>query len=214
GLAPALQVARTSVGSILKQGGRGSTGSRQMRAFSSALVVLELALTLVLLVGAGLMARSFLALNAIDMGIKPDHLVAMRINLPRASYPTPEARAQFFEQLTPRLATLPGADDAAVTTSMPPFGLWTRELLIDGKPDLGRGKRQESGFVAVSPAFFATVGASLRRGRPFDARDGGTGAAVAIVNERFAARHFPGQDPIGRRIRFPDEDAADDIPWL
>jgi len=214
GLAPALQVARTSVGSILKQGGRGSTGSRQMRAFSSALVVLELALTLVLLVGAGLMARSFLALNAIDMGIKPDHLVAMRINLPRASYPTPEARAQFFEQLTPRLATLPGADDAAVTTSMPPFGLWTRELLIDGKPDLGRGKRQESGFVAVSPSFFATVGASLRRGRPFDARDGGTGAAVAIVNERFAARHFPGQDPIGRRIRFPDEDAADDIPWL
>jgi len=138
----------------------------------------------------------------------------MRINLPRASYPTPEARAQFFEQLTPRLATLPGADDAAVTTSMPPFGLWTRELLIDGKPDLGRGKRQESGFVAVSPSFFATVGASLRRGRPFDARDGGTGAAVAIVNERFAARHFPGQDPIGRRIRFPDEDAADDIPWL
>ena len=124
GLAPALQVARTSVGSVLKQGGRGSTGSRQMRGFSSALVVLELALTLVLLVGAGLMARSFLALNAIDMGIKAEHLVAMRINLPRASYPTPEARAQFFERLTPRLASLPGADDAAVTTSMPPFGLW------------------------------------------------------------------------------------------
>ena len=214
GLAPALQVARTSVGSILKQGGRGSTGSRQMRAFSSALVVLELALTLVLLVGAGLMARSFMALNAIDMGIKPDHLVAMWINLPRTNYPTPEARAQFFEQLTPRLATLPGADDAAMTTSMPPFGLWTRELLVDGKPDPGRGKRQESGFVAISPSFFATVGASLRRGRGFDARDGGTGVAVAIVNERFAARHFPGQDPIGRRIRFPDEDPVDDIPWL
>jgi hypothetical protein len=213
GLAPALQVARTSVGSILKQGGRGSTGSRQMRAFSSALVVLELALTLVLLVGAGLMARSFLALNAIDMGSSRITWWRCGSTCPR-QLPDAEARAQFFEQLTPRLATLPGADDAAVTTSMPPFGLWTRELLIDGKPDLGRGKRQESGFVAVSPSFFATVGASLRRGRPFDARDGGTGAAVAIVNERFAARHFPGQDPIGRRIRFPDEDAADDIPWL
>jgi putative ABC transport system permease protein len=213
GLAPALQVARTSVGSILKQGGRGSTGSRQMRAFSSALVVLELALTLVLLVGAGLMARSFLALNAINMGIKPDHLVAMRISLPRASYPTPETRRQFFEQLTPRLATLPGADDAAVTTSMPPFGLWNRELLVDGVADPGRGKRQESGFVAISPSFFATVGVTLRRGRLFDARDGAKGTEVAIVNERFAARHFPGQDPIGRRIRFPDEDADDDIPW-
>jgi putative ABC transport system permease protein len=214
GLAPALQVARTSVGSVLKQGGRGSTGSRQMRGFSSALVVLELALTLVLLVGAGLMARSFLALTAVDTGIKSDHLVSMRINLTRATYPTPEVRAQFFERLTPRLASLPGADNAAVTTSMPPFGLWGRELLLDGRPDPGRGKRLDSGFVAISPSFFETVGASVLRGRAFDARDGGRGTEVAIVNERFAARHFPNQDPIGRRIRFPDEDPADDVPWL
>ena len=214
GLAPALQVARTSVGSILKQGGRGSTGSRQMRGFSSALVVLELALTLVLLVGAGLMARSFMALNAIDTGIKHDHLIAMRVNLPRANYPTVESRAQFFERLTPRLATLPGADDAAVSTSMPPFGLWGREVLIDGRADAGRGKRLDAGFVAVSPSFFETVGAPVLRGRGFDARDGAKGGEVAIVNQRFAARHFPGEDPIGRRIRFPDEDPVDDTPWL
>jgi putative ABC transport system permease protein len=214
GLAPALQVARTSVGSILKQGGRGSTGSRQMRAFSSALVVLELALTLVLLVGAGLMARSFLALTAVNTGIKSDHLVSMRINLTRATYPTAEVRNQFFERLTPRLASLPGADNAAVTTSMPPFGLWGREMLVDGRADPGRGKRGDSGFVAISPSFFDTVGASVLRGRTFDARDGGKGAEVAIVNERFAARHFPNQDPIGRRIRFPDEDPVDDVPWL
>jgi predicted permease len=214
GLVPALQVARTSVGNVLKQGGRGSTGSRQMRGFSSALVVLELALTLVLLVGAGLMARSFLALNQIDMGIKPEHLVAMRVGLPRANYPTTELRAQFFERLAPRLASLPGADNAAITTSMPPFGLWGRDVLIDGKPDLGPGKRLNAGFVAVSPSFFDTVGATLRRGRPFDARDGGKGTEVAIVNERFAARHCPGQDPIGRRIRFPSDDPVDDTGWL
>jgi putative ABC transport system permease protein len=214
GLAPALQAARTSVGSILKQGGRGSTGSRQMRGFSSALVVLELALTMVLLVGAGLMARSFLALTAVNTGIKSDHLVSMRINLARATYPTAEVRTQFFERLTPRLASLPGADNAAVTTSMPPFGLWGRELLVDGRADPGRGKRLDSGFVAISPSFFETVGASVRRGRGFDARDGGKGAEVAIVNERFAARHFPDQDPIGRRIRFPDDDPDDDVPWL
>jgi putative ABC transport system permease protein len=214
GLVPALQVARTSVGSILKQGGRGSTGSRQMRGFSSALVVLELALTLVLLVGAGLMTRSFLALNKLNLGIKPDHLVAMRVNLPRINYPTAELRAQFFERLAPRLASLPGADNAAVTTSMPPFGLWGRDVLVDGKADAGPGKRLNAGFVAVSPSFFETVGATLRRGRPFDARDGGKGTEVAIVNERFAARHFPGVDPIGRRIRFPSDDPVDDTGWL
>ncbi|MEO5821818.1 MAG: ABC transporter permease [Vicinamibacteraceae bacterium] len=214
GLAPALQVARTSVGSILKQGGRGSTGSRQMRGFSSALVVLELALTLVLLVGAGLMARSFLALTSVNMGIKPDHLIAMRVNLPRANYPTAEVRSQFFERLAPRLASLPGADAAAVTTSMPPFGLWGREILVDGRADPGRGKRLDSGYVIVSPSFFDTVGAPVRRGRAFDARDGDKGTEVAIVNERFAARHFPNEDPIGRRIRFPDEDPVDDTGWL
>jgi predicted permease len=214
GLAPALQVARTSVSSVLKQGGRGSTGSRSMRRFSSALVVLELALTLVLLVGAGLMTRSFLALNAIDTGIKTDHLVSMRINLPRATYATPEVRSQFFERLVPRLASLPGADDAAVSTSMPPFGLWGRDLLIDGRADPGEGKRPNAGFVAISPSFFSTVGATLRRGRPFDARDGAKGGEVAIVNERFVARFFNGEDPIGRRIRFPDADPVDDTGWI
>jgi putative ABC transport system permease protein len=214
GLAPAVQVARTSVGSILKQGGRGSTGSRQMRGFSSALVVLELALTLVLLVGAGLMGRSFMALNAMDTGIKNEHLIAMRVNLPRVTYDTAEKRALFFERLTPRLASLPGADNAAVSTSMPPFGLWEREVLVDGRADPGRGKRLDSGFVAVSPSFFETVGAPVLRGRPFDARDGAKGTEVAIVNQRFAARHFPGENPIGRRIRFPDEDPDDDVPWL
>jgi predicted permease len=214
GLAPALQVARTSVGSVLKQGGRGSTGSRSMRRFSSALVVLELALTLVLLVGAGLMTRSFLALNAIDTGIDTERLVSMRINLPRATYPTAEARAQFFERLGPRLASLPGAEDAAISTSMPPFGLWGRELLVDGRADPGEGKRPDAGFVAVSPSFFATVGASLRRGRTFDARDGAKGSEVAIVNERFVSRFYNGEDPIGRRIRFPSTDPVDDTGWL
>ena len=160
------------------------------------------------------MARSFLALNAVDTGIKHDHLIAMRVNLPRATYTDMASRARFFEQLTPRLASLAGADNAAVTTSMPPFGLWGRELLIDGRADAGRGKRIDAGFVVVSPSFFETVGATVLRGRAFDARDGAKGTEVVIVNQRFVARHFPGEDPIGRRIRFPDEDPDDDVPWL
>jgi predicted permease len=214
GLAPALQVARTSVGSVLKQGGRGSTGSRQMRGFTSSLVVLELALTLVLLVGAGLMTRSFLALTAIDTGIRTEHLVSMPVNLPRATYPTGETRTLFYERLALRLATLPGADNAALATSVPPFGLWGRDVLFDGRADLGEGKRPTTGFVMISPSFFDTIGTTLRRGRGFDGRDGGKGAEVAIVNARFAAKHFPGEDPIGRRIRFPSKEKDLDSPWL
>ena len=204
GLAPALQVARTSVGSILKQGGRGSTGSRQMRGFSSALVVLELALTLVLLVGAGLMARSFMALT------RREHRASSRTTWSRCAS---TCRAPTTRRAEVAGAVLRAADAAAgqparrrrrrgddERAAVRRCG--TREVLVDGRADAGRGKRLESRLRrSISPSFFDTVGVPLRRGRGFDARDGGKGGEVAIVNERFAARHFPGEDPIGRRIR-------------
>jgi putative ABC transport system permease protein len=134
GLAPALQISKTNVNEILKEGGRGNAGGRRARWLTGTMVVLELALTLVLLVGAGLMVRSFLNLYTMDIGIKTDNLMTMRMVLPELKYPTPETRRAFYERLSPRLAALPGADSISVTTGVPPFGAGRRGFDIEGRP--------------------------------------------------------------------------------
>ena len=131
GLAPALHVSKTNHSDVLKEGGRGSTGHRRVRWFSSAMVVTELALTVVLLAGAGLMIRSFMTLYAVDIGIKTDRLMTMRLQLPESKYPNAEARRAFFERLEPRLAAIPGVEAAAVTTGVPSLDGGERLLEID-----------------------------------------------------------------------------------
>jgi predicted permease len=204
GLAPALHVTRTNVHDVLKEGGRGNAGSVRARWLSGTMVVLELALTLVLLVGAGLMIRSFLKLYALDLGIRTEHLMTMQLDLPQLKYPTIESRRAFYDRLGPRLASLPGNDAVAFTTSVPPFGLWRRPLEIEGRPvRRPEDPAPEVGFVTISPEFFDTVGVQLRRGHGFGAQDGSPGVETAIINERLAAELFAGVDPIGRRIKFP-----------
>jgi putative ABC transport system permease protein len=206
GLAPALQVTKTNVGEVLKEGGRGTAGSRRARWLTGTMVVLELALTLVLLVGAGLMVRSFLKLYTIDLGIRPDHLMSMRMQLPDTKYPTADARRAFYERLAPRLASLAGAEAVAFTTSVPPFGSGRRGLEIEGRPPLKPEEQAPRvGAVTISPAFFETVGVQLRRGRGFGDRDGAPGAETVVVNDALAAQFFKGEDPIGRRIRFAQD---------
>jgi putative ABC transport system permease protein len=203
GLAPALQVSRTSVNEILKEGGRGNSGSRRTQWMSSSLVVLEIALTIVLLVGAGLMTRSFLKLYSQDIGIKTDYLLTMRLQLSGTKYPKPEARQEFYERLAPRLASMAGADSVAIATSVPPQGSGQRDLEIDGRPVASGTARPSVTTVVISPTFFDVVGAPLRRGRLFTDADGAPGAETVIVNQRFATQFFPDEDPMGKRIRFP-----------
>jgi len=203
GLAPALQVSRTSVNEILKEGGRGNSGSRRTQWMSSSLVVLEIALTIVLLVGAGLMTRSFLKLYSQDIGIKTDYLLTMRLQLSGTKYPKPEARQEFYERLAPRLASMAGAESVAIATSVPPQGSGQRDLEIDGRPVASGTARPSVTTVVISPTFFDVVGAPLRRGRMFTDADGAPGAETVIVNQRFASQFFPDEDPIGKRIRFP-----------
>jgi putative ABC transport system permease protein len=203
GLAPALQVTKTNVNEVLKEGGRGNAGGVRARWLTGTMVVLELALTLVLLVGAGLMVRSFLKLYTLDTGIRMDHLLTMNIQLPDVKYRTPEARRTFFDRLLPKLAAMPGAESAAMTTSVPPFGTGRRTIEIDGRPAPRPGDQsQDAGLVTISPSFFETVGVQLHRGRRFNDQDGMPGVETAIVNEKFASQFFPGEDPIGRRFRF------------
>lgn len=208
GLAPALQVSKTNVNDVLKEGGRGTAGSRRARWFSSSLVVLELALTIVLLVGAGLMTRSFFKLYSLDIGISTDYLMAMRLQLPGTKYPTPDLRRAFYDQLGPRLAAIPGAEAVSITTSVPPLGGGGRAFEIEGRPAPKPSDRPQVTVVTISPSFFATVGVQLPRGHGFTGTDGAPGSETMIVNQRFVAQHFPNEDPIGKRISFPPQEAA------
>ena len=219
GLAPALHVSRTNVHGILKEGGRGNTGGGRVRWLTGTMVVVEVALTLVLLVGAGLMVRSFLNLYRIDVGMRMDGLMAMNLQLTGEKYQTPEARRAFYERLQPRLDTLPGAEHVAITTSVPAFGVGRRPLEVDGRPAPKIEDAPRVGFATISPKFFDVIGVSIRRGRAFTDADGGPGGDTVIVNEQFAAEHFKGEDVLGKRIRFmqaapqPGQPAAPPAIW-
>jgi predicted permease len=170
---------------------------------SGTMVVLELALTVVLLVGAGLMVRSFLALYTVDIGISSDNLMTMRMFLANNKYPNPEARRAFYDRLLPRLQAIPGAEGVAFTTSVPPMGAGRRGFEIDGRPDRKPGEQAPDTItVIVSPPFFDTVGVRITRGRGLNDTDGLPGSEHVVVSERFAAQFFPNEDPIGRRLRF------------
>ena len=208
GLAPALHVSKTNSSEVLKEGGRGSMGSRRERWFSSAMVVSELALTLVLLAGAGSMIRSFMTLYSADLGIEIGHLMTMRVQLPELRYRTPEARRAFFERLEPRLTAIPGVEAATVTTGVPPLDGGERLLEIDGPAQTSDARPVFVSTVTITPRFFEVVGVPLVRGRSFNDVDGAPGSETAIINERLAARFFPGADPIGRRLRFTQRPPA------
>ena len=208
GLAPALHVARADVNTSLKEGGRGAMGSRRVRRLSAVMVVAELALTVVLLAGGGVMLRSFLSMYRLDIGMRPERVMAMRMQLPESKYATPEARRLFFDRLEERVGTVPGVEASTLTTAVPPFGSGQRDVEIEGRPKRGPNDPPANvSTVTIGRAFFAVTGTAIRRGRGFDDRDGAPGAETAIVNEQMASRFFAGEDPVGRRIRFKG-------PWL
>jgi predicted permease len=207
GLAPALQVSRTNVNEVMKEGGRGNAGTRRSRWMSATMVVVEIALTLVLLVGAGLMMRSFLNTYAIDIGIRTDYLMSMELQLPNTKYPKNENRLAFYDRLAPRLAAVAGAESVAVSSNVPPQGGGGRALEIEGRPPVPIGSERAPVLtIVISPGFFETVGAQLKRGRTFSERDGTPGLESVVVNQRLVSEFFPGEDPIGKRIRFPARD--------
>jgi putative ABC transport system permease protein len=212
GLAPAWYVSKTSGSDVLKEGGRGSTRSPRIRRFGTAMVVTELTLTTALLVGAGLMIRSFTTLYSVDLGIRVDNLMTVRLRLPDSKYKTPDARRAFFDRLEPRLAGLPSVEAAAVTTGVPPHDGGERLLETDAPAQTADWRPVHVGTVTITPRFFDVLGVPLLRGRAFQSTDGAPGTEAVIVNDRLAAQFFPGEDPIGRRIRFLPRDWASGQP--
>jgi predicted permease len=216
GLAPAWHVSKTNVNEVLKEGGRsGGSGGMRARRWTGALIVAELALTLVLLAGAGFMMRNFLILQGRDHGFDTSRLLTMSISLPDRKYPTPEVRTAFVERVDDRLAAISSIQAATTATSPPLLGGGVRQLTLDGRPAPAGEPLPTVTMVTIGPRYFDTVGVKLLRGRPFMREDGTPGREHVIVNQRFATMYFAGQDPVGKRIRLTEETVTGpQLPWV
>ena len=204
GLAPALHVSKTSVNEVLKEGGRsGSSGMRAHR-WTSGLLVVQVALTLVLLAGAGFMMRSFFVLYRLDLGFETPRLLTMQINLNDRKYPTAVERNAFARRLQERLAGIGALDAVTTASNFPLTGGWGLELSIDGHTD-PNARRPIVTLVSVGASYFDTLGIRLLRGRGFTASDETSGRGGVIVNQRFADMYFKGEDPLGRQISVTEQ---------
>ena len=210
GLAPALHVSRTDINEVMKEGGggRGGTGGPRARRWTSALIVVEIALTLVLLAGGGFMMRSFVALYQMDLGIDSSRVLTMRLSLPLGKYPKPEPRTTLFQHLEDRLRSVSAIQASAVTSNLPMLGGALRQLFVEGRPDRSGERPPEVTVVSVSARYFDTLGIRVIRGRPLNDADGTPGHEAVLVNQRFAAMHFAGEDPVGQRVRLVDATPA------
>jgi putative ABC transport system permease protein len=213
GIAPAFQVSRVGIADTLKEGGRGnSSGSRG--GLRNALVVVEVSLALVLLLASGLLIQSFVKMQQIDPGFRVDNLLTATIWLPDAKYPRPEQRTRFFHDLADRAAAIPGVQSAAVSTSVPMTGGGAgSNFVVEGKPLPPAGHELFGRIRSITPGYLQAIGIPLRSGRYFTAQDDEKAQRVAIVNERLAQQFFPGEDPIGKRLKWSRDPQAS-APWM
>ena len=201
GLAPALQVSKPNLHETLKEGGRGGSGARAHRV-RHALVVAQVALSLVLLVGAGLMLRSFAALQASSPGVEPGGVVTASVTLPGARYADDGARRLFVRQVIDRLQAAAGVEAAGAITPLPlTGGGWQTSFAVEGFPEPEPGRFPTNDLARVTPDYFRAMGVRLLRGRLFTWSDDENAPPVVIVDETFANTWFAGQNPIGRRVK-------------
>lgn len=204
GLIPALHASKVNLNESLKEGGRSSTEGARGGRIRSALVVAEVVLSLVLLAGAGLMVRSFMRLQQVDPGFNTNNLVTMSINCPSKRYPDEAKTVAFYQSVVERVASSPGVESAAVSSAIPLGGggfYLGRVFLIEGHPEPPGGPDTPAQWNVMGPGYFETMGIRLLQGRSFDERDTAEGNKVIIINESFARKAFPNEDPLGKRIR-------------
>jgi putative ABC transport system permease protein len=180
----------------LKEGDRGSSGRRQW--LRSVLVVGEVALTLTLLVGAGLLIQSFWRLLAVDPGFKAQNLLTMQVSV---NNPDGQQIANFFDRLQENVRNLPGVTSVAVSNGLPFVGVNRPNFVIEGRPRPEPGKEVGGARYTVSPGYFQTMGIELLKGRLFTAQDNRDSQRVIVIDEVLARRHFPNEDPLGKRLK-------------
>ncbi len=212
GLAPALQSSRADLNESLKEGARAGTESHGRKRLRGLLVVAEVALTLALLVGAGLLLKSFLRLQEVNPGFQPDHLLTAQISLPPARYAEDQKIIAFHQELINRLKSLPGVKAVGISMSLPPNQLQIRNPFgIEGRPLATGQTRPLAEEMTISPDYFTALGVPLLRGRFFTDADKAGAPPVLIINEAMARRFFPNEDPVGKRLQTGDP--YPNAPW-
>ncbi|HWQ31520.1 MAG TPA: ABC transporter permease [Blastocatellia bacterium] len=209
GLAPALQVSRTDVQDALKDGGHSGSSPRRNR-LRSALVVAEIALSLVLLVGAGLLIRSFWRLQQMDAGLRPENVLTMKISLPDKKYPAPQLLTGFCDRLLETVASLPGVQAAGVINMLPIQETgYNGDFYLEGQGPYPPGQAPLAEYRRASPDYFRAMGIELIAGRFFGAQDREGAQPVAIINQALAQKYLASENPVGKRFRFDP-----DGPWF
>ena len=202
GLAPALSASRIDLNESLKEGGRSGMDGRGRSRVRSLLIVAEVALSLVLLVGAGLLIKSFVKLRNTDPGFDPRNTVTASLSLASVRYPEEEQIDRFYQQLIERARQLPGVESAAAVSPLPLSGNnMSFSFRVVGQPDPPPGQRQSASARLITPDYFRAMGVPVRAGRVFNERDKKGAPPAIIVNEAFARRYLPGEEPLGKRLR-------------
>ena len=213
GLVPALTTARLDLNQALSEGGSKMSGERSGLRTRSALVIAEVAVTVVLLAGATLILRSFVNLSRVDLGFDPHHVLTMHLRVQGAKYGQPEARREFFRQLIERLEAQPGVVAASAVLIRPMEGTagWDTPFTLEGQSVAQALKNRVPNFEAVTPHYFRTFRIPIKAGREFTDEDTNQSPLTAIISETMAKTLFPGVDPLGKRIRLGA--AAPEDPW-
>jgi predicted permease len=213
GLAPATQATKFNLNETLKEGGRDSAAGNRGSRIRGALVISEVALSLVLLIGAGLLVNSFMRLRKVDPGFRADHLLTMNVVLPQQKYPDAARRSAFYTELIRRVEALPGVKSATVSSQIPLISQGDSVgVVFEGRPDPAPGQENIIATRVVSPRYFQTMGIQLLRGRSFGEQDRADAPAAAVISEAMAKRYFPGEDPVGKRLSPGKPESPDD--WV
>ena len=211
GLFPALQLSRTDMNSTLRDEGRGSTGGHGRARLKNSLVVGQVALTTLLLIGAGLLVRSFGKLLHVDPGFDAENVLTMNVSLPTVKYADAPKQIAFFDELLRKVSSLPGIRSAAISAALPIQPKRITPMLPEGQPEVPLGERPFIIIEAISPRLLETLRVPLRAGRIFTDADNAQAPPVIIVNESLAKRYWPGQNPIGKHILIGRQKASAEV---
>jgi putative ABC transport system permease protein len=213
GLAPVFGAARVNVNESLKDTTRATSGGVKDRHVRDVLVVAEFGLSLALLAGAGLMIKALTHLHRVDLGFNPDHLLTLKVPLKGPQYQKPENQAQFFHDLVDRIETLPAVESASLSRGVPVRGWEGWGFVTADNPHPAAGEVPDANYVVVGPHYFKTMQIPMVRGRVFNDFDTHTSEPTAIVSQSLANKYWPGQDPIGKRLKISGDANDKTQPW-